>query len=278
MLINDLKTTYWENKDKNPLFVRNLLKQTIQYYILSFVGQSVWADKFIFKGGTCLKICFDLPRLSEDLDFDILDYENFELNPFIAALKKYFTETLQFSNLEIKQANNKRTIYLKFPVLKAIGVVIDESETNTIFVRLDLAPVVGKKFKTEISIKSKDNFYFLIKRYSLPDLLTGKILAILTRQAFEGKTKKERFKGRDFFDLIWFLEKSVSPNWDYLQEILKMSKKEIIKKIDNKVKEANPVFLESDLKPFLSDQKFVKDFISNFQKLYKNYKKIMVGK
>lgn len=275
MLINDLKTIYQENKDKNPLFIRNLLKEIIQYYILSFIGQSVWADKFIFKGGTCLRICFNLPRLSEDLDFDVVDYKAFNIVLFIESLKRYFGETLQYSNLEVKLANNKRTIYFKFPVLNEIGVISSKSETDIVFVRLDLAPVVGKKIKTVISIKSQENFYFLIKRYSLPDLFAGKILAILTREAFEGKIKKERFKGRDFFDLIWFLEKSISPNWEYLIELSGLSKTEILKRLNKKVSMVDPKFLESDLKPFLSDQKFVKNFAGNFQGLFKNYKKIL---
>jgi len=46
---------------------------------------------------------------------------------------------------------------------------------------------LGKNFKEEISLKSTWDFSFLIKRYSLSDIFSGKLAAILSRETFEGK-------------------------------------------------------------------------------------------
>src|SRR3989344_5367128 len=219
MVINDLKKIYQDNKNKNPVFLRSLFKESLLYYVLDFITKSSWTESLIFKGGTCLRIFFDLPRLSEDLDFDIVNYEKFDSGSFFTELKNFFVKTLQFPSLNIKLANNKRTAYLKFPILRAIGLQISKSESNIIFVRLDLSPVKGKKYNIDTSIKSVSNFSFIIKHYSLADLFAGKIAAILTREIEQGNVKKARFKGRDYFDLIWFLEKGVKPNWDYLKSI-----------------------------------------------------------
>ena len=221
MLIDRLRQTYLENKGKNSLFVRTLLKEVVQFYILDFVFNSEWGSKLILKGGTCLRFCFDLPRLSENLDFDIEKGESFNIGLFIADLKDYFVKKLQFSKLEIKMANSQRTIYLKFPIL---------SDSIILHVRINPAQAPETDYKVGISIKSTPNLSFLIRRYSPEDLFAGKLSAILTREKIEGTVRVERFKGRDYYDLIWFLEKGFKPNWKIVSEATGMGKKEVLGK------------------------------------------------
>lgn len=276
MFLDSLKNTYQKNKDKNPAYIRNILKEYIQYYLLQFISQSVWAKRFIFKGGSCLRFFFDLPRLSEDLDFDIVDIQTFDINTFILELKTYFVSTIQFDNIETKLANNKRTLYIRFPILRDIGMTISPSESNIIFVRIDIAPAVGTAYATEVSIKSTYDFSLLIQRHALPDLLSGKIAAILTREVFEGTIKKERVKGRDYYDLIWFLEKNIKPNWKYLTEITGFTKNDALKKLSDKIENANSSLLQADLAPFFQDNTFVRSFSQNIKSLYATYLKTIV--
>lgn len=276
MFIDSLKQAYLSAKGKNLVVIRNILKETIQFYILDFVYKSTWGENFVLKGGTCLRFCFGLPRLSEDLDFDIENFKNFSLDNFLAELENYFKKTLQFDKIIIKSVNNKRTVYLKFLILSDLGMNIGQGESNIVIVRLDLAPAVGKRYKTEISIKSTDVFSFLIKRYSLADLFAGKLSAILTREAMVGKTKEERFKGRDFFDLVWFLEKKVKPNWFYLKEITGFGKKEALEKLEKKISKADASLLKNDLNPFFEDQILVDQFTNNLKTLFKSYKNILI--
>src|SRR3989344_2153342 len=42
-------------------------KEYLQYIFLNAISK--YTDNFIFKGGTCLRVCFGLERASEDLDF-----------------------------------------------------------------------------------------------------------------------------------------------------------------------------------------------------------------
>ena len=67
-----LKTIVLEKKKagmRSPLIL-NFLKEHLQYLVLSYLYNSPDFKKLVFKGGSCLRICFSLPRLSEDLDFD----------------------------------------------------------------------------------------------------------------------------------------------------------------------------------------------------------------
>jgi len=52
--------------------LRNILKETLQYYVLDFLYNSSYGENLIFTGGSALRICYGLNRLSEDLDKDMV--------------------------------------------------------------------------------------------------------------------------------------------------------------------------------------------------------------
>jgi predicted nucleotidyltransferase component of viral defense system len=270
MIINALKLTLDQNQDKPKPYLRNLLKEQLQYYILNYIWNSEYAEQFLFKGGTCLRFCFDLPRLSEDLDFDIKNINHFDWQKFANDLKLYFNSKLKYQDLDIKISGKNRLLYLQFPVLDQIGYPISKPSENVLFVRIDLSPVRGKHYQTEISLKSTWSFSFIIRRYSLPDLFAGKVATILTREAFEGPELKPRFKGRDYFDLLWFTEKQTPLNYRYLFSITDFkTQKQIKQAVEKKLIAAFNIKsdLQTDLKDFFADPQFVKFFVNNLDKL-----------
>jgi len=277
MLIDDLKIVISRNKGENPLYLRNLLKEVLQIYTLSFVYTTVYADKFLFKGGTCLRFCFDLPRLSEDLDFDIKNYPDFSLEKFCREIERYFVEKLQFRDFSLKVAGNNKEIFLKFPVLEKIGLASNLSESDILFLRLDISPTDSNVFNEEISLKTTYDFSFVIKRYSLEDLFASKIAAVLLRTFRKGKGEEVTFKGRDYFDLIWFLEKGIKPNLERLKDLVKIDSGEnILKELDKKVELVKENYLKEDLLPLFKDTSFVDNFISGFKQLYKQKRDLLV--
>lgn len=276
MIIEELKLVFDKNKDKNSLYLRNLLKEQLQYYVLNFIYNSFYADKFLFKGGTCLRFCFDLPRLSEDLDFDVKDFSSFNFDLFIKNLKEYFVSKLKYKDFEVKVSSINRLIYLKFPILEKIGFPVekDKSTENVLFLRIDLSDVLGSNFREEISLKSTYDFSFIIKRYSLSDIFSGKIAAVLSRETFEGKEKQPRFKGRDYFDIFWLNEKGIKYNFDYLKTLINVrNEKELKDKLLKKIEEAKKKIsdLKQDLLPFFAEKSFVENFVNNFDTLVKNF-------
>ncbi|MEK6934608.1 MAG: nucleotidyl transferase AbiEii/AbiGii toxin family protein, partial [Nanoarchaeota archaeon] len=54
-----------KEKRKTNLYYEE--KEYLQYIFLNAISK--YSNNFVFKGGTCLRICFDLERASEDLDF-----------------------------------------------------------------------------------------------------------------------------------------------------------------------------------------------------------------
>jgi len=268
MLLDSLRLVYEQNRDKNSLYVRNLLKETLQYYILNYVYNSRYAEQFLLKGGTCLRFCFDLPRLSEDLDFDVEDFKKFNFDQFIADLKAYFVSKLLYREVDIKISGVNKIIYLRFPILNSVGIPANSQKPteNILFVRIDLAPIAGTDFKKELSLKSTYDFSFLIRRYGLPDLYAGKIAATLQREKQEGKEKTPRFKGRDFFDIWWLKEKNITWNSKYLRSLTNLSSEVKIREMINiKIQEAvkRKSELKADLLPFFENPAFVEDFVNN---------------
>lgn len=50
----------------------NVIRENIEIEILSVLSQNKISTKFIFYGGTALRLAFGSPRFSEDLDFLML--------------------------------------------------------------------------------------------------------------------------------------------------------------------------------------------------------------
>lgn len=276
MIIENLKQIVWKNKDLNPLYLRNLLKERLQFYVLNYIYSSEWGESFLLKGGSCLRIFFQLPRLSEDLDLDILNENAFVLEKFLADLRKYFSKTLQYKDLGIKISGQENIIYLKFPLLDKLGLAKSKKKSKILFLRIDLAPVFGKKYQIELSVKSVDDFSFIVRRYCLADLFAGKIAAILKRTTKQGEEIEPRIKGRDYFDLVWFLENKTRENktrlnFAYLKELTEIkTKKELKKLLIQKIKEMDVKALENDIQPLFRDQNFVKNFVVNYKTIAEN--------
>lgn len=264
MILNSLKSIVSENMGVNQLYLRNLLKESLQYYVLNFIYNSKWGENLLLKGGSCLRIFFGLPRLSEDLDLDFMGQDPFALKDFLSDLGKYFSGTLQYKDLETKVSAKENIIYLKFPLLDKLELAASDDKTKILFLRIDLARAIGKRYQVELSLKSTSDFSFLVRRYSLADLFAGKIAAILQRKSF----RESRIKGRDYFDLVWFLEKKTTPNFAYLKEITPLkTKKELVVELENRVKNLDLTILQDDLLPLFKDTNFVKSLVANYKEL-----------
>lgn len=247
----------------NKYYQRNLIKEKLQDIILNFVYNSKKFNKLIFTGGTCLRKLYNLPRLSEDLDFDFTS--NFKIEEFKIEIEKYLLSKEKFDNIELKISNNKRTVFVKF--LQKNG--------ERIFIRCDFSKA-KKNIKTEVNPYNSDRYNFFILNYDLPTLFGNKIEAFLEREFFKGSEQTMSFKGRDVFDIAWFIQLSaksgfiLKPEWKNLEKDLKMTKKMIIKKVVEKVSKIKSEELLLDLIPFIESEKVINEFINSFITVIKN--------
>ena len=95
----------------------NYLRELIQIQTLKIIDQQGFSKDIAFVGGTALRILYDLNRFSEDLDFSLINTENFDFENMLNQLCKRFL--LLNINLKInsKTKNNVYIAQLKFEKL-----------------------------------------------------------------------------------------------------------------------------------------------------------------
>ena len=274
MLVEILKQIADEKKSQNypNSVVINSLKEYLQFPVLNFIYNSDKYSKFIFTGGSCLQICYGLPRLSEDLDFDLekKDYQKLDLEKMGAEITEYFKKRFLF-DIKYKVQGNTR-LYLKFDVLKKLGLLYGEG-SGLLYVKIEPALTMFDKFQEEPIPISNYGFNFVARSYTLSFLMASKIIAILKRKWFKGEENEVNIKGRDFYDLYWYLEKNVKPDMGALKALLGISsEKELKKKLWEKIeKDVDEKKLAYDLQNFFSEQNYITEFCKNYKKIIKKY-------
>lgn len=270
MLKEILKNIVEEKRREGaPDFViKNFLKEYLQYPVLDFIYNSKDYKNFIFTGGPCLRICFNAPRLSEDLDFDLQagDFKKLKLDKLAEDLKDYFQRKFLIS-IGIKVQAQQR-VYIKFSVLKELGLA-GQNESDLLYVKIEPSQSAFTPVKTEFQPISQYGYNFVARRYSLEFLMAGKINAIFNRRWFKGSANEINIKGRDFYDLFWYLEKNIRPDYKNLKKFSGIADEDQLKKSLKEIIDKNVTAqkLSYDLKNFFPDQNFVGNFCGNYKKI-----------
>jgi len=277
MIIEELKSliNISSVQNKSNLYIRSLLKEFLQVYVLNYIYLNPNYNKnFLFTGGTCLRHCFGLNRLSEDLDFDLKN--EIDANNLKSSIEAYFKTEFMYDGLQVSILQKGRQLLLKFPVLKELKLAT-ESESDLLYIKLDMSLMASKIYNQNSTLKSINNFNYLVTHYDLPTLFASKIVTILTRQRFLGKENINVVKGRDYFDLLWFLDKKVIPNLDRINDLIKSSYTitDMVDLVDEKVKIATTIsqqYFKQDLLPFIDNPLILDGYIENFTKNYNQNK------
>lgn len=280
MIIDELKNIISKAKQQNysSMYIRSMLKEYLQTYVLNFIYlDHDYSRIFIFTGGTCLRHCFGLNRLSEDLDFDLI--KTIDAKLLASQLKKYFKVKYQYQDVGIFVLQKDRQILLKFPVLYELGIA-SRSESNLLHVKIDISQLTSPIFNTLTTLKSVQGFNYLVTHYDLPSLMAGKITAILTRSRMVGKENISIIKGRDYFDLLWYLQQNIIPNLSRINDILKTnySFRELFEILDEKVKQAVTVqlqYFKQDLIPFIDNSDLLDGYLDGYLNNYIASKKYL---
>lgn len=274
MIYKELEKIIQGQKERgnSKLYIRNILKEYLQVYILNYIYTSPkYSKELIFTGGTCLRHFYNLERLSEDLDFD---YDNsINTQELTDDLLEYFKKKYKVSKVYGSVKQSGKQILLKFPLLKELDLVSGD-ESEVLYVKLDLQKNLSKRYDTQMSSKSLMGFNFVARHYDLPTLMSGKLAAILSRKRFVGKEDRESIKGRDYYDLLWYLKKRTQPNMGRLCDILgkQITKKELKEELNRKVEMLVTKYgndFESDLLPLIENGDFIPVYVQNYEEEYK---------
>jgi predicted nucleotidyltransferase component of viral defense system len=242
----------------------NYLREFLQLLILKILDEKGCFRNIAFVGGTALRILYDLNRFSEDLDFCLIEKNHYDFVSLIETLEselKHYNLNVSISKKSVKTVG---AAFVKFDnLLFATGLSPLKDQKILIKLEIDQNPPAG--YKTQLTLINKE-FLMAINQYDLPSLFSGKLHAVLCRKYT---------KGRDFYDLIWYLSKKTKPNYSLLNNAIQQTEH---KSLDlNKIK-LNKLLLEkidatdfkkvkNDIEPFLVDHNeirfFEKEFLTN---------------
>lgn len=252
---------------------RNAAKEVLQYYVLNFVYHHPEYSHWIMYGGSALRICHDLDRMSVDLDFEI-DHEI--TNNFLTRLRKelltYFSNTYTVdSNFLTISTTNHRGVTLKFHIAEELNLPFHSKQVH---VKIDLNHFdVHPNIVTERHPQNEYQLSFVIKSYNMSALMASKIAAIFLRGRRGVGKEIYQEKGRDIYDLLWYMDKKIIPDLDYLKakqvkeaENLGTLFDTLTKKILNSPNiDQN---LKDDLTPLFTNQIYIQNWLTNWRELY----------
>jgi predicted nucleotidyltransferase component of viral defense system len=185
------------------------LREILQEIALLGLWRSRFFERAAFYGGTALRILYGLDRYSEDLDFSLLKHAaGFDLSRYCNALEKEIRAFGFEASVTGKAKSAQSTIqsaFLKADTLKHL-LVINTTESLTasiprgqmlkIKIEVDTDPPSGFDTETRFLLQP---IPFSVRAFSLPDMFAGKMHAVLCRGW------KNRVKGRDWYDLVWYI-------------------------------------------------------------------------
>ena len=266
---------------------KNLLREILQEVILCHMKEADLFGDMAFHGGTSLRLLHRIDRFSEDLDMSLFSAnEKYD----IVAKMKTLEASLVSSDFKFEFQNKSKpgkaiqTFYINdsdilIQFMREIGNVVPGEKIKIKF-ELDVLPSDYQVF-TDAQIKSV--FSATVKTHDLTTCMGQKIHAVLCRSHFYGM---DIIKGRDLYDLEWYLEKGVTPNYRNLGECLhrggpwekqklQINKSWVVTEIHKSLQTKDFSVILDDLKPLVDStifqavsDRWSKNYFSNFVKLY----------
>jgi len=232
-------------QEKNiPWQERNVLLEYLQTQILKALSLSAYNDSISFLGGTCLRFAYGINRFSEDLDFDLVRKDGFNIDELMQDIKN----RLELQGFEIdartKTTENIHIIFFKFKrVLREFGFDVQKDEKILVKFEIDFNPSAHINIENKFADSFNERFPMLVN--SLETLFAQKILAIIFRPYQ---------KGRDFYDLVWFLsQKNLEPKYEIFKEkgIAIGNRQELINFLQEQSKKSDLEQAAKDVERFL---------------------------
>lgn len=230
---------------KEVLFKRHILREYLQFRILSVVFSSKYADKLCFIGGTAIRIAHGTRRFSEDIDLDNFGLRLDEFGEISDLIVEMFSDEGYSVEIKIVSRNAFRC-YFRFPGL-LFDLDLSGYESEKILIQLDteeqFIPYTPDDF-----LLNKFDVFQRIKIAPPGVLLSQKLWAILNRKTL---------KGRDFYDATYLFSKTV-PDFNYLNEKAGISNThELRSRLLTRCQSLDTGTLKEDLLPFLVEPREV---------------------
>lgn len=248
--------------------IKIALKEILQDYILAAIYTNSEFRNLKFIGGTALRKLYSLNRLSEDID--LASPESFDLEKLKDSILSYF-KNLDYNDVDASTQSGDLVyrIIVKFPILNRVG--LSGYENEKLHVKVELTHT--KEIRSKVITKNLANTPVVITSYPIELLMSGKVLACIDRTYKKGNTGIQ-IKGRDFYDLVWYMEQSIVPDEAFILAVNPTyTLANVFKILDAKVDKITESDLLIDLESFFENKEAIQIWCSHFHELYANSRK-----
>ena len=197
------------------------LREIIQEVALLGLWRAKFFEHAAFYGGTALRILYGLDRFSEDLDFSLLaPSRDFNLGRYTSSLEEEllafgFNVRVDLIDKAVETAvqsaflkGNTRNELLVIETGEEIARMVPAGQALKIKLEVDTDPPPGFSTHTRYLLQP---IPFAVRCYTLPSLFAGKMHALLFRRW------KNRVKGRDWYDFVWYAANHPQLNLAHLE-------------------------------------------------------------
>ena len=206
---------------------QNAVRQIAQEIALLGLWRTPFYDHAAFYGGSALRIFHGLQRFSEDLDFSLLQPKpDFSLKTYLGAVADELAAWGFEFRAEAIEKTNPSAIESAFLKGSTVINLLQIGAPPEIAARLPKGQLIRIKLEIDTDPPSGATTEMLtrlvptphqVRVYDLPSLFAGKLHAVLCRNW------KSRVKGRDFYDLVWYVGHRVPLNLAHLEARMRQS-------------------------------------------------------
>lgn len=230
----------------------------------------LWRGKFFehaaFYGGTALRVFYNLDRFSEDLDFTLIrPAPSWSWSPYAEHLKNELASFGFDVSFEEKSKQNNSAIksaFLKTPTLNKL-------------VKIGVHPKYLKgmhrdtliRIKVEIDINPSTEYVYEQRFLSLPVPVSIKCvneacLFACKMHAALYRAWKGRVKGRDWYDVVWFIRRKVPFDLAFFSKLEgldnPLTRAAFIKLVKDRIEQLDVKAAVEDIVHFVRDQEAIR--------------------
>jgi predicted nucleotidyltransferase component of viral defense system len=205
----------------------NALREIFQEIALCGLWRAKFHEKAAFYGGTALRVLYGLDRFSEDMDFSLLaPDQRFDLKPYCGFIEEElsawgFTATVtsrsKTAESAVESAFLKANTSEQLLVIDAgegVAAAIHGRRQLKIKIEVDTDPPPGFSTETKFLLQP---IPFSVRAYDPPSMFSGKMHAVLCRGW------RSRVKGRDWYDLVWYVGRGTELDLTHLEARMRQS-------------------------------------------------------
>jgi predicted nucleotidyltransferase component of viral defense system len=254
----------------NPITLedkKNAVKEVLQEVVLAGLSKTDFFSHAAFYGGTALRLFYGMNRFSEDLDFSLLVADHtFDISKYFKPISDVVSSLGLNFEVSKKDKTTSSTIdsaFIKGNTKETIITIYPDSVDSSRFIHNEKIII---KFEVDVNPPLYANteikfrllpFPYQVRVYDQSSLFAGKIHAVIARGW------KNRVKGRDLYDYIYYLSLDTKVNLTHLEARLKQTKTIeegvqltralLMEILDKRFDQIDYDIAKSDIRPFIKD-------------------------